>query len=239
MNFHLTLFLQSQVCRSVDNVAEGGSNIGQCSSIDSSQTTRGQFSQTPVYSFSRRPNSIISLPKISNDLLDYDDLPTDHKPVLPPKIGHQSSTHLMAIDPVQLALHKQIMSQSTGNLPSRKSSSANYHTLEGKKRTTEHPVQSSGENNLSEKLAINTPLPLPPKHIINRSKVTASLDVDASENYDEPTTKYQRTINSNDVGREFEDYDEPVIKHTIAARAEFEDYDEPINHSQSASKHKR
>ena len=82
-------------------------------------------------------------------------------------------------------------------------------------------------------------MPLPPKHSINRSKVTATLGVDASEDYDEPTTTYQTTSNSNDVGREFEDYDEPVIKHTMAARTEFEDYDEPINHSQSASKNKR
>ena len=227
------------MCRSVDNVAEEETNVGQCSSIDSSEATARHLSQPPVYSFSRRPNSIISLPRISNDLLDYDDLPTDHKPVLPPKTGHQSSTHLMAIDPVQVALHKQIMSQSTGNIPSKKSTSANYNTLEGKKRTMGYPVASSGEYNVSENLAHNTTLPLPPKQIINRSKVAATLGVGASEDYDEPTTKYERTNSSNDVGREFEDYDKPVIKHTMAARTEFEDYDEPINHSQSASKNIR
>ena len=66
--------------------------------------------------------------------------------------------------------------------------------------------------------------------------------VDASEDYDEPTTKYQRTSNSNDVGREFEDYDEPVIKHSLGSaseRTEFEDYDEPINHAKFAPRHKR
>lgn len=231
--------MQSQVCRSVDNVAEGAANTGQCSSIDSPETTPGHLNQLPVYSFSRRPNSIISLPRTINDLLDYDDLPTDHKPVLPPKTGHQSSRHLMAIDPVQVALHKQIMSQSTGNIPSNKLTTANYHTLEGKKRITGYPVASSGEYNVSENVACNTTLPLPPKQIINRSKITVTLGVGASEDYDEPTTKYQRTNSSNDVGREFEDYDEPVIKHTMAAKTEFEDYDEPINHSQSASKHKR
>ena len=227
------------MCRSVDNVAEEETNVGQCSSIDSSEATARHLSQPPVYSFSRRPNSIISLPRISNDLLDYDDLPTYHKPVLPPKTGHQSSTHLMAIDPVQVALHKQIMSQSTGNIPSKNSTSANYHTLEGKKRTMEYPVASSGQYNVSENSAHNTTLPLPPKQSINRNKVTIAKEVDASEDYDEPTTKYQLTSNSSNVGREFEDYDEPVIKHTIAARTEFEDYDEPINHSQSASKHNR
>ena len=227
------------MCRSVDNVAEEETNVGQCPSIDFPETTPGNLNQPPVYSFSRRPNSIISLPRISNDLLDYDDLPTDHKPVLPPKTGHQSSTHLMAIDPVQVALHKQIMSQSTGNIPSKKSTSANYHTLEGKKRTMEYPVASSGQYNVSENSAHNTTLPLPPKQSINRNKVTMAKEVDASEDYDEPTTKYQLTSNSSNVGREFEDYDEPVIKHTMAARTEFEDYDEPINHSQSASKHNR
>ena len=60
---------------------------------------------------------------------DYDDLPTEHKPVLPPKhtptpaVNHSmanlspSSAATSAMDPVQLILHSQIMSKSACQLP--------------------------------------------------------------------------------------------------------------------------
>ena len=63
-------------------------------------------------------------------LADYDDLPPEHKPVLPPKAPQQTASGLFQkrstgnlhldragqLDPVQLALHAQVMSKSAHNL---------------------------------------------------------------------------------------------------------------------------
>ena len=64
-------------------------------------------------------------------MADYDDLPPEHKPVLPPKAPPKShpkrsmgnlyldrtGQNQQLLDPVQVALHAQVMSKSANNLP--------------------------------------------------------------------------------------------------------------------------
>ena len=84
----------------------------------------------PVYSFSPRLGSTAHLP-------DYDDVPTDHKPILPPKIGNLSTSNLAPlIDPVQLELQKRIMSKSATNIRITK----NFKLLRGTLFSTERWV---------------------------------------------------------------------------------------------------
>ena len=215
----------------------------------SSSPNNTQFNTIPVYSFSPRQTSNNNISQIDEGLQDYDDLPSDHKPILPPKTGNQSNSHLNVIDNVQLALHNKIMSRSFGNLPTKHSTPNNFYTLQGKKRhdnKVEPNVIHSEENRFEREF-----VPLPPKQHISKTKITdisndtfsSEVNVKEFEDYDEPVIKHNNTSNNpQNNDEEFEDYDEPVIKHTLAAisaRSEFEDYDEPIHHASVAPRHKR
>ena len=59
------------------------------------------------------------LHKLAEDAQDYDDLPSEHKPILPPKTLNQSMAELgtTKLDPIQLALHRHVMSKSACSLP--------------------------------------------------------------------------------------------------------------------------
>ena len=244
------------MCRSVGNVGD------EDSSIDSpSQQCSPSFGSnngiTPVYSFSPRQMSNTNLSQQqrknnNSDLPDYDDLPSDHKPILPPKTGNQSTSHLSAIDPIQLALHNQIMSRSVGNIitsPIQSSTpNPNYFTLQTKKHPQNTIEESARTASINGKSFQNGCVPLPSKTNPRKNKlIDTEIDNKDSKNkteefedYDQPVVKHQKTLNHE--SEEYEDYDEPVIKHSLAsasARTEFEDYDEPINHAKFAPRHKR
>ena len=200
-----------------------------------------QLYPIPVYSFSPRLGSSTNLP-------DYDDLPTDHKPILPPKVANLSTSHLgPIIDPVQLELHKRIMSKSATNIPTIQKIPSTYNTMQVHKPSQNHlkvqeqNIPGSHENSIENKKGLlNTvePIPLPKKANTSRKQRSdESIKKEEFEDYDLPVVKHRRpndAINESiDVREEYEDYDEPIIKHSLhtSAISEFEDYDQPVNSS--------
>ena len=182
---------------------------------------------------------------------DYADLPSDHKPILPPKTGNQSTSHLTAIDPVQLALHNQIMSRSVGNIITSpiQSTNPNYFTLQTKKHQKNNIEENVCTPSINENSFQNPCIvPLPAKTNPRKNKLidtkieneNCKNKEEEFEDYDQPVVKHEKILNHQN--EEYEDYDEPVIKHSLASasgRTEFEDYDEPINHAKFAPRHKR
>jgi len=196
-----------------------------------------QLYPIPVYSFSPRQGSTTNLP-------DYDDLPTDHKPILPPKIGHLSTSNLAPIiDPVQLELHKRIMSQSATNIRTIPKTPTSYNTLQIQKpsqnhlQVQQHQVPSSHENNVeaNKTSLLNStipPIPLPKKNNASRRQTShESIKKEEFEDYDLPVVKHKRPDEVMDAREEYEDYDQPSVNHSlnVTSNPEFEDYDQPVN----------
>ena len=194
-----------------------------------------QLYPIPVYSFSPRMGSTANLP-------DYDDLPTDHKPILPPKIGNHSTSHLAPImDPIQLELQKRIMSKSATNIPTIQKTPTSYNTLQTTKPSQNHlqvqqleiPPSNNNEGEDTENSnSITIPLPKK-KHLSRRQSSDEDIKKEEFEDYDLPVVKHRKPNEAMNEREEFEDYDEPVIKHSlnVTPNQEFEDYDQPVTRS--------
>lgn len=179
-------------------------------------------------------------------MADYDDLPPEHKPVLPPKAPQQQQQQSKALfqkrstgnllgargtagqlDPVQVALHAQVMSKSANNLSATTSTFVSPHTL--KISVPSSPLQvpipakrkslcqdEAGDVTITHRNPsredVVAAVPVPAKRTARKPPVPAvrrrSL---AAEDYDEPMS------HSGGGGNEFEDYDIPAIRHARAS----------------------
>ena len=203
----------------------------------------------PVYSFSPRHISSTSLSQANTNLPDYDDLPSDHKPILPPKTGNQSVSHLNALDPVQLQLHNQIMSRSVGNIPSKQSTPSSYYTLQTKKHGQDSLEINTTTPSTKQNRVEDESIPIPMKTSSKKTAMMGNGNIIENnkkrnserefEDYDQPVVKHRT---NNHKQEEYQDYDEPTINHPaagVSGRTEFEDYDEPLNHTRNSAKHQR
>ena len=240
----MNIYLQSQVCRSAGSV-DGDSSTTPTTSEHQKSTSPlaannpNELYPIPVYSFSPRNGS-------TAQLHDYDDLPTDHKPILPPKIGNQSTSNLAPlIDPVQLELQKRIMSKSATNIRTVPKTLSTYNTLQIQKPSQNHlqvqqfQIPSSHQNNAENDTILSSnsstePIPLPKKQNVRRKGPSdENTPKEEFEDYDLPVVKHKRPEEVENAREEYEDYDEPSINHSlnVTANPEFEDYDQPIDRS--------